>query len=89
MPFAISPQRNRKLTGEDAFENEYIPGEPYTLLGWARLGDGSETYMPHVIRDWYAHAWFDWYLKDDEDAHRRLQNADPFGEMTSVLLEVQ
>ena len=84
-----SPQRNRKPTGEDAFQHEYIQGDPFTVLGWARLGDGSEAYMPHVIRDWYARAWFDWYLKDDEDAHRRLQNADPFGEMTSVLREVR
>ena len=84
-----SPQRNRKPTGEAAFKNEYIAGERYTLLGWARLGDGSEAYMPHVIRDWYARAWFDWYLKDDEDAHRRLKNDDPFGNMTSILREVR
>ena len=85
-----SPQRNRKSTGETALDPQrrYLD-ETFTVLGWARLGDGSEAYMPHVIRDWYARAWFDWYLKDDEDAHRRLQNADPFGEMTSVLREVR
>ena len=83
-----SPQRNRKATGDAALDERYSD-ETFTVLGWARLGDGSEAYMPHVIRDWYARAWFDWYLKDDQDAHRRLQNADPFGEMTSVLREVR
>ncbi len=83
-----SPQRNRKATGDAALDERYSD-ETFTVLGWARLGDGSEAYMPHVIRDWYARAWFDLYLKDDEDAHRRLQNADPFGEMTSVLREMR
>ena len=88
--FGISPQRVRKPTGETAFGPPQLgAADPFNLLDWAQLGDGSEAYMPHLIRDWYARAWFDWYLKDDEDAHRRLQNADPFGSLTSAMSEVR
>lgn len=83
-PFAQSPERARKPTGAAAFEASPEPGARYTQLGWADLGDGGQTYLPHVIRDWYARAWFDWYLKDEAGARERLDRADPFGDLTSV-----
>ena len=46
-------------------------------------------YLPHVIRDWYAKAWFDWYLKGEREAHERLRSPDPFGTMTSVRKDVE
>ena len=84
LPFGQTPQRTRKPTGAAAFKPSAPPGATYTQLGWAEAEDGSEIYLPHVIRDWYARAWFDWYLKDDATAGGRLRGADPFGSLTSV-----
>ena len=39
--------------------------------------------------DWYARAWFDWYLKGDEEGRARLRGPDPFGAMTAVRQEVR
>ena len=69
--------RSRKPTGEAAFGPPGAPGEPYYQMDWAAVPGAGEVYLPHLIRDWYARAWFDWYLKDDPDARRRLQNEDP------------
>ena len=79
----------RKPTGAEAFQPQPPRGEDYALLDWAELGDGSVVYLPHLIRDWYARAWFDWYLKGDEAARQRLQSPDPFGALTHARTEVQ
>ena len=79
----------RKPTGAEAFQPQPPRGEEYALLDWAELGDGSVVYLPHLIRDWYARAWFDWYLKGDEAARQRLQSPDPFGALTHARTEVQ
>ena len=89
IPYAQTPVRRRKATGDAAFELPPPPGEPYYQLDWAQTADAGPVYLPHLIRDWYARAWFDWYLKDDQEARRRLQNDDPFGELTYTLREVQ
>ena len=88
-PFAQTPERVRKPTGAAAFEMPTGPGEPYTLLGWAEAPGHGEIYMPHAIRDWYARAWFDWYLKDDPAARARLLEDDPFGAATSARIEMR
>ena len=88
-PFGQTPDRTRKPTGERALGPPGAPGEPYTQLGWGTVGDAGEVYLPHVIRDWYARAWFDWYLKGDEEARARLRGPDPFGAMTAVRQEVR
>lgn len=82
--------RPRKPTGAAALDPSAATGPPetYNLLDWTTLADGTPVYMPHLIRDWYARAWFDWYLKDDQDAHARLLNPDPFGGHTSVRSEI-
>ena len=79
----------RKPTGAEAFRPQPPRGEEYAPLDWAELGDGSVVYLPHLIRDWYARAWFDWYLKGDEAARQRLQSPDPFGALTHARTEVQ
>lgn len=84
LPFAQSPGRTRKPTGAAAFKASPEPGERYTQLGWATMRDGGQAYLPHVIRDWYARAWFDSYLKGDAAARDRWYRADPFGDLTSV-----
>ena len=90
LPFGQTPERTRKPTGERAFAPPSAePGERYTQLGWAAASDAGEVYLPHVIRDWYARAWFDWHLKGDAAARERLRNPDPFGTMTSVRKEVR
>ena len=89
LPFAQTPERTRKPTGERAFGPPGAAGEPYTQLGWAEVGDAGPVYLPHAIRDWYARAWFDWHLKEDQDARRRLRSPDPFGAMTAVRRELR
>ena len=85
LPFGPSPERARKPTGAAAFGPPGAePGERYAQLGWAGVGEAGEAYLPHVIRDWYAKAWFDWLLKGDGESRERLRNPDPFGAMTSV-----
>ena len=90
LPFGQTPERTRKPTGARAFGPPTAdPGEPYTLLGWVTAGEAGEVYLPHVVRDWYAKTWFDWYLKGDRRAHERLRSPDPFGTMTSVRKDVE
>ena len=90
LPFGQTPERTRKPTGERAFAPPSAePGERYTQLGWAAAGEAGEVYLPHVIRDWYARAWFDWHLKGDAAARERLRDPDPFGTMTSVRKELR
>ena len=84
IPFGQTPERTRKPTGARAFDLPPEPGERYTQLGWAAAGDAGEVYLPHVIRDWYALAWFDRHLKDDPNARERLSAPDPFGALTAV-----
>lgn len=93
IPFGISTERRRKPTGADALDPASEPGEPYQQLGWGPVdgpgdaGGNAEAYLPHLVRDWYARAWFDWHLKGDEEAQRRLAGDDPFGSLTSVRRE--
>ena len=84
IPFGQTPERTRKPVGDRAFDLPPPPGAPYVQPGWTTAGDAGEVYLPHVIRDWYALAWFDWHLKDDPKARERLANPDPFGAATSV-----
>ncbi len=90
-PDAQLPAFPRKPTGAAALDPSAASGPPetYNLLDWTTLADGTPVYMPHLIRDWYARAWFDWHLKADQDAHDRLQNPDPFGGHTSVRSEIE
>lgn len=89
IPFAQSPERTRKPTGVAALEASPAPGRPYTQLGWVKIGDSGQAYLPHVIRDWYAKAWFDRYLKDKSGVREGLRGADPFGDLTSVRSSLQ
>ena len=89
LPFGQSPTRFRKPTGDAAYGPPGAPGEPYYQLDWANVPGAGPVYLPHLIRDWYARAWFDWYLKDDADARRRLQNDDPFGDLTHTLRDIR
>ncbi len=90
LPFGQTPERTRKPTGARAFGPPSAePGERYTQLGWASAGGDGEVYLPHVIRDWYTKAWFDWHLKEDEAARGRLRSPDPFGSMTSVRKDLE
>ena len=84
LPYAPGPERRRKPEGLRAFELPPPTGGAYAQLGWAEIAGAGEVYLPHVARDWHARAWFDWHLKGDQEARRRLQNPDPFGAMTSV-----
>ena len=84
IPFGQTPERTRKPAGDRAFDLPAPTGEPYVQPGWTAAGDAGEVYLPHVIRDWYARAWFDWHLKDDREARERLSKPDPFGPATSV-----
>ena len=84
LPFGQDPARTRKATGEAAFAPNPPVGERYDELGWAVYEDGQEAYLPHVVRDWYALAWFDWHLKGDAAARALLTADDPFGERTHV-----
>ena len=83
IPFGQTPERTRKPAGDRAFDLPAPTGEPYVQPGWTIAGDAGEVYLPHVIRDWYARAWFDWHLKDDREARERLSKPDPFGAATS------
>ena len=89
LPFAQTPERTRKPTGAAAYAAPNpSAGERYQHLGWAAFDDGGEAYLPHVVRDWYALAWFDWQLKGDGAALARLAGADPFGAITHVRKEL-
>ena len=87
LPFGQTPARNRKPTGAQAFDPQASPGASYSQLGWQALGEAGDFYLPHVIRDWYALLWFDWHLRGDLEARRRLAGPDPFGSLTAERLE--
>ena len=89
LPFGQDPGRTRKATGEAAFAPKPPAGERYDELGWTVYEDGQQAYLPHVVRDWYALAWFDWHLKGDENARDRLAVEDPFGTRTYVRKEMR
>ena len=40
-------------------------GESFELLGWAADADGNQQYLPHQIRNHYAVAMFNTYVKED------------------------
>ena len=84
LPFGQTPERTRKPTGEQAFGQPGEVGESYTQLGWATVGKAGQVYLPHLIRDWYVRTWFDWHLRKDIEAGRRLRGKDPFRAMTAV-----
>ena len=88
LPFALSPSSRRKAVGGEIGSRDFS-GEPFDLLGWRVAEDGASVYMPYVIRDWYARAVFDHYLKGDGQALERLQGADPFADLTSVRREMR
>ena len=87
LPFGQTPARSRKPTGAQAFDPQASPGASYSQLGWRALGEAGDFYLPHVIRDWYALLWFDWHLRGDLEARRRLAGPDPFGSLTAERLE--
>ena len=88
LPFAQTPERTRKPTGAAAYAPNPPAGERYQHLGWVAFDDVGEAYLPHVVRDWYALAWFDWQLKGDDAALARLAGGDPFGAITHVRKEL-
>ena len=88
LPFGLSPAGRRKAVGDEVGDPNFS-GAPYDRLDWAEAGDAGGVYLPHLIRDWYARAVFDHYLKGDGEARERLQGPDPFGELTSVRREVR
>ena len=86
LPFAPTPERHRKPTGEAVFgpparrrRETHTPSS-----AGARPARLARSISPHVVRDWYARAWFDLWLKDDAAAREELRGEDPFGELTSV-----
>ena len=90
LPFAQTPERRRKPVGEAAFGPPPAePGEPYVQLGWGEAGAAGAVYLPHVVRDWFARAWFDGYLQDDAAARAELRSADPFGSLVAVRRDVR
>ena len=89
LPFGQTPARNRKPTGAQAFDPQANLGASYNQLGWQTLGEAGDFYLPHVIRDWYALLWFDWHLRGDLEARRRLAEPDPFGSLTAERLETK
>ncbi len=89
IPFGADPRRLRKPTGPAVLEASPEPGEPFDLLGWTVLEDHGEAYLPHLVRDWYLRAWFDWHLKGDLEARRRLEDGDPFGDVTRVRMDLR
>ena len=88
LPFGLSPSGRRKAVGEEIRDRDFS-GAPYERLDWAEAGDAGAVYMPHLIRDWYARAVFDHYLKGDGEARRRLKHPDPFGDLTFVRREIE
>ena len=88
LPFALSPSGRRKAIGDEIRERNFS-GAPYDRMDWGETDDAGSVYMPYVIRDWYARAVFDHYLKGDPAALERLKGADPFGETTSARRELR
>lgn len=47
--------------------------ENFNILGWIEA-DGKQVYLPHVMRNYFIQAWFDWQLKGQEEQRARLIN---------------
>lgn len=62
----------RKAVGENVL-NPQFSGELYQPLAWDTVGD-TNMYMPVFIRNYYTKNWFDYYLKEDDDALRFIEN---------------
>ena len=88
LPFGLSPSGRRKAVGGEIRERDFS-GAPYERLDWAEAGEAGAVYVPHLVRDWYARAVFDHYLKGDGEARGRLKSPDPFGDLTSVRREIE
>ena len=88
LPFALSPAGRRKAVGDEIGDPNFS-GAPYDRLDWAEAGDAGGVYLPHLVRDWYARAVFDQYLKGDREARGRLRGPDPFGDLTFVRQEMR
>jgi len=69
----------------DNGETDAIRAERYDILGWINVED-KQVYLPHVMRNYYIKAWFDWQLKGD-DSQRELLVDHPFGEGVKQLLQ--
>ena len=63
-------QAPRKAVGQDVL-NPAFQGQPYTPLNWDDAA-GAPLYLPVFIRNYYTRNWFDFYLKDDAAAGRRV-----------------
>ena len=88
LPFALSPSGRRKPVGDEIRDRNFS-GAPYDRLDWVETENAGSVFMPYVIRDWYARAVFDHYLKGNRKALDRLRGSDPFGEMTSGRREIR
>ena len=88
LPFGLSPSGRRKAVGDEIRDRNFS-GAPYDRLDWAEAGDAGAVYVPYLIRDWYARAVFDHYLKGDGEARERLQGPNPFGSLTFVRQEMR
>ena len=83
----LSPSGQRKAVGGEIRDRSFS-GVPCHPLGWAEAGDAGAAYLPHLVRDWYARAVFDHYLKGDGEARGWLKSPDPFGDLASVRREI-
>ncbi|MCX2792481.1 hypothetical protein [Vibrio sp. Sgm 5] len=80
--FSYVIDRNRKATGRDLFTPNFM-GESFSLLSWGQTEQGQWYYKPHVIRDYYYLNWFDYYLKKDPAAKKKLLTS-PFSKFVSL-----
>ena len=58
--------------------------EKYNELGWLEA-NGKQVYLPHVMRNYFIQAWFDWQLKGQQEQRARLIN-HPFGAGVKLML---
>ena len=64
--FAVgSTMRWRRFPKGAEREDPSFRGESFELLGWAADADGNQQYLPHQIRNHYAVAMFNTYVKED------------------------
>lgn len=85
--FSYLIQRNRKATGEDLMNPNFV-GEAFYLLSWEQSDDGKWYYKPHVVRDYYYLNWFDYYLKDDKSAKQNLL-VSPFENTLPIVSDIK
>ena len=60
-----STRRWQRFPKGDEREDPSFRGESFELLGWAADADGNQQYLPHQIRNHYAVAMFNTYVKED------------------------